>query len=50
MYRLNGRSLKPIHDWVMSYERLWNERFDQLDVVLDELKERKEKEDGDDDQ
>ena len=50
MYRLNGRSLKPIHDWVTSYERLWNERFDQLDVVLDELKERKEKEDGDDDQ
>ena len=50
MYRLNGRSLKPIHDWVTSYERLWNERFDQLDVLLDELKERKEKEDGDDDQ
>jgi len=50
MYRLNGRSLKPIHDWVTSYERLWNERFDQLDVVLDELKERKEKENGDDDQ
>ena len=50
MYRLNGRSLKPIHDWVTNYERLWNERFDQLDVVLDELKERKEKEDGDDDQ
>ena len=50
MYRLNGRSLKPIHDWVTNYERLWNERFDQLDVLLDELKERKEKEDGDDDQ
>ena len=43
MYRLNGRSLKPIHDWVTTYERLWNERFEQLDVVLDELKERKEK-------
>ena len=42
-YRLNGRSLKPIHDWVKSYERLWSERFDQLDIVLDELK----KEEGD---
>jgi len=21
MYRLNGHSLKPIHDWVQSYER-----------------------------
>jgi DNA-binding transcriptional ArsR family regulator len=42
MYRLNGRSLKPIHDWVKAYERSWSERFDRLDVVLEELK-RKEK-------
>ena len=45
LYRLNGQALKPIHDWVKSYERLWSERFDQLDVVLDELK--KEQGDGD---
>jgi DNA-binding transcriptional ArsR family regulator len=37
LYRLNGRALKPIHDWVKDYERLWAERFDELDVVLDEL-------------
>jgi DNA-binding transcriptional ArsR family regulator len=43
LYRLNGHALKPIHDWVKSYERLWSERFDHLDVVLDELK----KEEGD---
>jgi DNA-binding transcriptional ArsR family regulator len=48
MYRLNGRSLKPIHDWVTTYERLWNERFEQLDVLLDELKEGKRKERHDD--
>ena len=47
LYRLNGRALKPIHDWVKNYERLWTERFDQLDVVLDELK--KEEGDGGDD-
>ncbi len=45
LYRLNGRALKPIHDWVKSYERSWSERFDELDVVLEELKQ-KEKEDG----
>jgi DNA-binding transcriptional ArsR family regulator len=39
LYRLNGQALKPIHDWVKSYERSWTERFDHLDVVLDELKE-----------
>jgi hypothetical protein len=45
LYRLNGRALKPIHDWVQAYERTWSERFDRLDVVLEELK-RKEEEDG----
>lgn len=40
LYRLNGHALKPIHDWVSEYERSWNERLDQLDVVLDELKEK----------
>jgi DNA-binding transcriptional ArsR family regulator len=47
LYRLNGRALKPIHDWVSSYEGTWSERFDQLDVVLAELQETKEDE-GDD--
>jgi DNA-binding transcriptional ArsR family regulator len=45
LYRLNGPALKPIHDWVKSYEELWSERFDELDVVLEDLK-RKER--GDD--
>jgi DNA-binding transcriptional ArsR family regulator len=38
LYRLNGHALKPIHDWVKSYERSWSERFDRLDVVLDDVK------------
>ena len=46
LYRVNGHALKPIHDWVKSYERLWSERFDELDAVLEELK-RKEDGDGD---
>jgi DNA-binding transcriptional ArsR family regulator len=46
-YRLNGHALKPIHDWVKNYEGSWSARFDELDVVLDELK-RKEEGDGSD--
>src|SRR6266705_818399 len=42
MYRLNGHSLKPIHDWVQNYERTWTERFDRLDVVLDDLIEKEQ--------
>jgi len=42
LYRLNGHALKPIHDWVKGYERTWSERFELLDVVLDELKQKEE--------
>jgi DNA-binding transcriptional ArsR family regulator len=42
LYRLNGRALKPIHDWVKEYERTWSQRFNKLDVVLEELKEKEE--------
>jgi DNA-binding transcriptional ArsR family regulator len=38
LYRVDGRALKPIHDWVKRYERSWSERFDAIDDVLDELK------------
>ena len=48
VYRLNGMALKPIHDWVSNYQRLWTDRFEQLDLVLEDLK-RKEQEDGGDD-
>jgi DNA-binding transcriptional ArsR family regulator len=47
LYRLNSEALKPIHDWVKAYERSWSERFDELDAVLEDLKQ-KEEGDGDD--
>jgi DNA-binding transcriptional ArsR family regulator len=49
LYRLNGQALKPIHDWVKHYERSWSERFELLDVVLEELvlEELKQEEEGD---
>ena len=48
LYRLNGYALKPIHDWVKGYERSWEERFEQLDFVLEELKQKEEGADSDD--
>jgi DNA-binding transcriptional ArsR family regulator len=42
LYRVNGHALKPIHDWVKSYERTWSERFDELDVVLEDLKQKEQ--------
>jgi DNA-binding transcriptional ArsR family regulator len=49
LYRLNGRALKPIHDWVSGYEQLWSERFEAIDEVLGDLK-RQEGAGGDGDQ
>ena len=47
LYRMNGRALKPIHDWVKAYERTWSERFEELDVLLDELKRKEQGDDSD---
>jgi DNA-binding transcriptional ArsR family regulator len=45
LYSVNGRALKPIHDWVHDYERFWTERFEALDDVLEDLT-RQEDDDG----
>ena len=45
LYSVDGHALKPIHDWVSNYERMWSERFASLDTVLDELK-REEQDDA----
>jgi len=46
LYRLNGVSLKPIHDWVAGFARTWDERYDALDVVLSELKAKENRDGG----
>lgn len=43
VYRLNARSLKPIHEWVAGFERMWSERFEAMDEVLHELEEEEVK-------
>ena len=41
-YRVNGPALKPIHDWVRTFERTWNIRLDRLDDLLTELQSNPE--------
>lgn len=45
-YRLVGEPLKPIHDWISNYERVWNERFDALEAVVEELQGKEEGDGG----
>ena len=37
IYGLEPGPLQAVYDWVKGYERLWSERFDLLDTVLEEL-------------
>lgn len=37
LYRLNAKELKPVHDWVKTYERFWTHQ-------LNRIKERAERE------
>jgi DNA-binding transcriptional ArsR family regulator len=30
MYRLNAKELKPVHDWVKTYERFWTHQLDKV--------------------
>jgi DNA-binding transcriptional ArsR family regulator len=48
LYRVDAEALRPVFDWVSRYQRLWEERFEQLDDVLENLK-KEEEGDGDDD-
>jgi DNA-binding transcriptional ArsR family regulator len=29
-YRLNARQLKPVHDWVATFERFWGDQLDRI--------------------
>ncbi len=37
LYRLQAGGLKPMHDWVTTFEQFWNESFDRLDAYLGTL-------------
>jgi DNA-binding transcriptional ArsR family regulator len=42
LYRVNGAALEPVHDWVLRFEQLWNERYDRLDDYLAELQKEEQ--------
>src|SRR5512139_1349502 len=43
MYRVNPERLKPIYDWVATFERYWSDKFDRLDEVLQEMQKKEKK-------
>jgi DNA-binding transcriptional ArsR family regulator len=46
IYGLRAEPLRELDAWLERYRRLWDERFEQLDDVLRDLKQKKGKRDG----
>lgn len=40
-YHFNPDKMKEVADWLEPFRKLWNDRFNQLDDVLKQLKQRK---------
>jgi len=45
LYALRAQPLRQLHGWLDRYRRIWEERFEQIDDVVEELK-RQEKADA----
>ena len=45
LYELRPQPLRRLHDWLDRYRQIWDARFENLDELVEELKE-KEKVDG----
>ncbi len=41
-YHFNPQKMKEIADWLEPFRRLWEDRFNQLDEVLNQLKKNQQ--------
>ncbi|NIJ52837.1 ArsR/SmtB family transcription factor [Dyadobacter arcticus] len=37
-YHFNPQKMKEVADWLAPFQKMWEERFDRLDKILDNLK------------
>ena len=43
---LRPEAIKTVSDWAMSYRQFWEESFDKLEVVLNQMKEKEAGDEG----
>src|SRR6202051_2155614 len=41
-YSLRAEPLKQLHDWLDRYRHIWEERFEELDKVVEELTQKEQ--------
>jgi DNA-binding transcriptional ArsR family regulator len=46
LYELRPQPLRRLHTWLERYRRVWEERFDEMDRLVAELKEKERSDDG----
>src|SRR5215469_5651637 len=39
LYHLRAAELRRLHEWVERYRRIWESRFEQLDHLIEELRQ-----------
>ena len=39
-YQIHPKKLKAVADWIEPFQQMWENRFDKLDKVLDQLKSK----------
>jgi DNA-binding transcriptional ArsR family regulator len=43
-YGVDARGLRPVHEWTGGFEQFWNESFDRLDAIVQDLKQASQEE------
>ena len=41
VYAIDGKRLRPLLEWVMTFEQFWRESYDRLDAYLEALQRKK---------
>src|ERR1700733_16132041 len=42
LYRLRAEPLKQLHDWLDRYRHIWEDRFEALDEIVEEFKQKEQ--------
>jgi DNA-binding transcriptional ArsR family regulator len=40
VYELHAEKLRQVHEWLEQYRRLWEDRFEEMDELIEELKDK----------
>jgi hypothetical protein len=40
LYKLRAEPLRQLHEWLDRYRHIWEERFEALDEIIEELKQK----------